>query len=105
MPIRPYADQQGFGRRIMHLPPESFFNCLLYQAGAIDAFLKLNGLKFNHFKPHGQAYVMSAKDLELARQSAKIAKMYGVPLLGLPGSKHQEACKLEGAEFIPGAFL
>lgn len=44
----------------MFLPNEDFFNCLLAQTGALAAFLKLNGLEFNHFKPHGQAYLMSA---------------------------------------------
>ena len=52
-------DRQGFGRRKMYLPTEDFFNCLLAQTGALAAFLKLNGLEFNHFKPHGQAYLMS----------------------------------------------
>ncbi|GAA5984792.1 hypothetical protein JCM10908_003506 [Rhodotorula pacifica] len=94
-------DRQGFGRRKMYLPTEDFFNCLLAQTGALAAFLKLNGLEFNHFKPHGQAYLMSANDLEMSRASARVAKLYGVPMLGLPGSKHQEACELEGVGFIP----
>lgn len=50
-------------------------------------------------------YIMSSRDLELARQSAKVAKLFGVPLLGLPGSAHQEACKLEGADFIPEWYV
>ncbi|GAA6031343.1 hypothetical protein JCM8097_005610 [Rhodosporidiobolus ruineniae] len=94
-------DLQGFGRRQLFMPPESFFNCLLYQVGALEAFLKLHGLKQNHLKPHGQAYVMSSKDIDLARQSAKVAKLYGLPLLGLPGSAHQTACDEVGVEFIP----
>lgn len=85
----------------MHLPPDSYFNCLLYQTGALVGFLKLEGLPLSHIKPHGQAYVMAARDVDLARQIAKLAKMYGVPMLGMPGTAHQEACELEGAEFIP----
>lgn len=38
----------------------------------------------------------------MSRASARVAKLYGVPMLGLPGSKHQEACDLEGVGFIPG---
>lgn len=85
----------------MHLPPDSYFNCLLYQIGALVGFLKLEGLPLSHIKPHGQAYVMAARDVDLARQIAKLAKMYGVPMLGMPATAHQEACELEGAEFIP----
>lgn len=38
----------------------------------------------------------------MSRASARVAKVYGIPMLGLPGSKHQEACELEGVGFIPG---
>ncbi|GAA5886532.1 hypothetical protein JCM6882_001677 [Rhodosporidiobolus microsporus] len=95
-----YPDLQGFGRRPLHMPPESFFNAILYQVGALSAFLKLNGLEYNHLKPHGQMFIMSSKDINLARQSAKAAKLYNLPLLGLPGSAHQEACEEAGVEFI-----
>ncbi|BGP50981.1 hypothetical protein JCM10450v2_006907 [Rhodotorula kratochvilovae] len=98
-------DLQGFGRRVMILPPESFFNAILYQVGALQAFLKLEGIPLSHIKCHGQAYVQSAKDLDLARQIARIAKLYDVPMLGLPGTAHQEACKLEGTEFIPEWYV
>ncbi|CEQ42609.1 SPOSA6832_04440, partial [Sporobolomyces salmonicolor] len=88
-------DQQGFGRRVMVMEPASFFNAILYQQGALTAYLKLAGIQQTHIKPHGQAYIMSSKDIELARQSAKVAKLYDLPLLGLPGSAHEEACKEE----------
>ncbi|GAA5948561.1 hypothetical protein JCM21900_005171 [Sporobolomyces salmonicolor] len=93
-------DQQGFGRRVMVMEPASFFNAILYQQGALTAYLKLAGIQQTHIKPHGQAYIMSSNDIELARQSAKVAKLYDLPLLGLPGSAHEEACKEEGVEFI-----
>jgi len=48
-------DLQGFGRRELHLPPQSFFNAILYQAGALSGFLKLNGMEMSHVKCHGQA--------------------------------------------------
>lgn len=50
-------------------------------------------------------YVMSSKNVELARQAAKVAKLYNVPMLGLPGSAHQEACKELSVEFIPGKLV
>ncbi|CEQ40886.1 SPOSA6832_02556, partial [Sporobolomyces salmonicolor] len=105
-------DQQGFGRRVMVMEPASFFNAILYQQGALTAYLKLAGIQQTHIKPHGQvkrfslahAYIMSSKDIDLARQSAKVAKLYDLPLLGLPGSAHEEACKEEGVEFIAGGL-
>ncbi|GAA5847138.1 hypothetical protein JCM3766R1_001722 [Sporobolomyces carnicolor] len=94
-------DLQGFGRRELHMTPSSFFNAILYQAGALSGFLKLDGLEMSHVKCHGQAYVMSSKNIELAREAAKVAQLYKVPMLGLPGSAHEEACKELGVEFIP----
>lgn len=60
-------DREGFGRRELKMDPESFFLCLLTQVGALDAILKLHNLRFNHLKPHGQAYVMSSKDILLGK--------------------------------------
>jgi UPF0271 protein len=48
---------------------------------------------------------MSSKNIELARQAAKVAKLYNVPMLGLPGSAHQEACEELSVEFIPGSQM
>ena len=84
------------------MPSESFFNCLLMQVAGLDGFLKLNGMKMNHIKPHGSAYLMSAKNLEMARGSARVAHLYGLPLLGLAGSAHEIACGELGVELIPG---
>ena len=46
-------------------------------------------------------YVMSSKNIELAREAVKVAKLYEVPMLGLPGSAHQQACEESSVEFIP----
>jgi len=43
---------------------------------------------------------MSSKNIELAREAARVAKLYGAPMLGLPGSAHQEACEELSVEFI-----
>lgn len=85
------------------MAPESFFNCLLMQVAALDGFLKLNGIGMNHIKPHGSAYLMSARNLDMARGSARVAKLYGLPLLGLAGSQHEVACGEIGVELIAGA--
>ncbi|KAI5481374.1 lactam utilization protein LamB [Pseudohyphozyma bogoriensis] len=94
-------DRQGFGRREIKMAPESFYHCLLAQTASLQGFLKLNDMEMHHLKPHGCAFLMSAKDLEMARQSAKVAKLYGLPLVGLAGSQHEVACNEIGVELIP----
>lgn len=122
-------DMQGFGRRKMIMSPEcvrcsslstsplhsmplSFFtslfrvfgNCMLAQAGALLVFCKKHGLdNLSHWKPHGEAFLMSAKDIELSRASAACAKLLGIPMVGLPDSAHEQAAKEAEVEFIPGA--
>ncbi len=51
-------DRQGFGRRQMDLSPEELRSDILYQLGAMEAFLKIHGLKMQHVKPHGILYRM-----------------------------------------------
>lgn len=51
-------DRQGFGRRQMDISPEELRSDMLYQLGAMDAFLKLHGMKMQHVKPHGILYRM-----------------------------------------------
>lgn len=51
-------DRQGFGRRQMDLSAEELRSDILYQLGAMDAFLKLHGMKMQHVKPHGILYRM-----------------------------------------------
>lgn len=51
-------DRQGFGRRQMDISAEELRSDILYQLGAMDAFLKLYGMKMQHVKPHGILYRM-----------------------------------------------
>jgi UPF0271 protein len=51
-------DRQGFGRRYMDISPDELRADTLYQLGAMDAFLKVNGLTMQHVKPHGVLYRM-----------------------------------------------
>src|ERR1700704_2115664 len=51
-------DLQGFGRREMKIGREELTNCILYQIGALKAFLDAEGVTLNHIKPHGALYGM-----------------------------------------------
>ncbi len=51
-------DLRGFGRRRLDATPEELRSDTLYQLGALDAFLKVNGMRMQHVKPHGILYRM-----------------------------------------------
>lgn len=83
-----FPDLQGFGRRNMHLSAKEVYNIILYQIGALAAFVKVAGGKLHHVKPHGALYNMAAKDRVLANAIAQAVKDFDSSLLlyGLSGS-------------------
>lgn len=82
-------DLVGFGRRRMAVSPDEAYAMVLYQVGALAAFIHAAGGKLQHVKPHGALYNMAAKDASLAEAIAKA--VYDVSpaliLYGLAGSE------------------
>lgn len=64
-------DLVGFGRRNMELLPEEARDLVVYQVGALDAFVKSEGGKLQHVKPHGALYNMAAKSPVLSEAIAE----------------------------------
>ncbi|MDJ1506931.1 5-oxoprolinase subunit PxpA [Xanthocytophaga agilis] len=83
-----FPDLQGFGRRNMQLSPEEVYNIILYQIGALSAFVKVAGNRLHHVKPHGALYNMAAKDSSLSSAIAQAIKDFDPSLIvyGLSGS-------------------
>ena len=88
-------DLLGFGRREMAITPKDAYNYVLYQTGALQAFIQAQGGKLHHVKPHGAFYNQAAKDINLARAIAQAVKDLGngVILYGLASSCFVEAAK------------
>lgn len=59
-------DLRGFGRRRLDLSPQELKSETLYQLGALDAILKVNGMKMQHVKPHGILYRMVSDEEKYA---------------------------------------
>lgn len=86
-------DIQGFGRRELVLSPEEHTANIVYQVGALKAFLDREGMEMHHVKPHGMLYGLCCKDINVARAvMAGIPR--GVPVIGLAGT-HMETAALE----------
>jgi UPF0271 protein len=64
-------DLIGFGRRNMDISPEEAYDLVVYQIGALSAFVKSEGGKIQHVKAHGALYNMAAKNKELSEGIAK----------------------------------
>jgi len=73
-------DRRGFGRRRVEITPEELKSDTLYQLGALDAFLKVNGMKMQHVKPHGILYRMVSDDDKYALAYLEAVKSYNPAL-------------------------
>ena len=93
-----FPDLLGFGRRNIAVTPEEAYAYVVYQIGALAAFVKAEGGTMSHVKPHGALYNMAAKDAALAEAIAKA--VYDVDpaliLYGLAGSELIRAGKKFG---------
>jgi len=86
-------DLQGFGRREMAISPQEAHDLVLYQIGALQAFVRAEGGKLQHVKPHGALYNMAARDQALATAVAEAVYCADPELIlfGLSGSSLIEA--------------
>jgi UPF0271 protein len=101
-----FADRENFGRTNMSLPPEAIYDQVIYQLGALDAFLKVMHTRLHHVKPHGALYNMAAKDEVMAEAICKAIYDYDNRLLlyGLSGSKLIEAAIATGLSTCSEVF-
>ncbi len=97
-------DLPGFGRREMKIDRDEMVNIVLYQIGALTAFLKLEKMTLSHLKPHGALYGMAARQEHIAEAIADAAALYCVPVTGIAGTLHEEVYARRGVGFIPEFF-
>ncbi|MHA6795566.1 LamB/YcsF family protein [Pseudonocardia bannensis] len=93
-------DRQGFGRREMKMDRDELTACVIYQVGALSGFLQAQGMALNHIKPHGSLYGMAARDEQVAEAVADAAEVFGVPLMGMAGTVHEQVWGSREAGFI-----
>ncbi len=101
-----FPDPAGFGRRNMACTPQEVKAYVKYQLGALDAFVRAEGLTLQHCKPHGALYNMAAADRALADAVAEaIADVDSrIILLGLANSKMIEAGREAGLRTASEVF-
>jgi len=93
-------DLQGFGRREMAMPREELANCIVYQIGALKAFLEAEGMELGYIKPHGALYGMASRIEEVAHAICDAADIFKVPLMGMVETCHEKVYTARGHGFI-----
>jgi len=101
-----FPDLVGFGRRDLAATPEQVYSDVLYQIGALDAFLRVEGMKMHHVKPHGALYLQMVRNKETALAVARAVKDYDaeLPLVLLFGTPMEEAAREIGVRYVREAF-
>ncbi|WP_174732434.1 LamB/YcsF family protein [Mesobacillus harenae] len=99
-------DLVGFGRRDIAVSPQEAYDLVVYQIGALSAFVKAEGGKLQHVKPHGALFNMAAKNAPLSEAIAEA--VYKVDpelvLFGLAGGELVKAGKRIGLRSASEVF-
>lgn len=98
-------DLLGFGRRPMEIAAADLHAAIVYQAGALEAFLRPHGRRLSHVKPHGALYSMlnEREDLAEAAVDAFFAVMEEPVLYWPAGSEERalpSACARRGVRVV-----
>lgn len=97
-------DLNGFGRREMKLTNMEIKNLVMYQVGALKAFLDEQEMPLHHIKPHGALYMMAAKDDEVARAISDAITVFNVKVFGMVDTSHEKIYKYERGLDFCGEF-
>lgn len=101
-----YPDLLGFGRRKIAISPEEARCYMLYQVGALSAFLKAHGEKLQHMKLHGAFYNTACNDEKLANAILDAVEDYdkNLILMVLSGSLIAKEGKKRGLRVAQEVF-
>ena len=99
-----YPDREHFGRRELDRPAAEVAAHLFFQVGGLDALARAAGVRVTYLKPHGALYHRAGADADVARAVAAAAMLHGWAVVGLPGSKAEEAAKRVGVPFVAEGY-
>jgi UPF0271 protein len=98
-----FPDREHFGRQEMPRSEQQIYQDVVYQVGALAGLACAAGLELTHIKPHGALYNMACRDDAYARPLVAAAELFGLALLGLPGSR-LEALSRGRCRFVAEGF-
>lgn len=98
-----FFDREHFGRRELELPEDRVLTDIVFQVGMLAGMARLAGIDLSHLKPHGALYNMACRDDAYARPVVEAAELFGLPVVGLPGSR-LEALSAGRCRFVAEGF-
>jgi UPF0271 protein len=101
-----YPDLAGFGRREMALAADDLEAAIVYQVGALAAFVRAAGAELWHVKAHGALYNRAARDPVAAEAIVRATKRISAALIviGPEGSALADAAAVSGSPWAAEGF-
>ena len=101
-----YPDRDGFGRRDLDMTDAELEASLLFQLGALAAFVRAAGATMTHVKPHGALYNRAAGDERLASVICRAVAIFDASLVvvALAGSRMLAVAQARGLATASEAF-
>jgi UPF0271 protein len=99
-------DREGFGRMPMSVSLDEIRSFIIYQIGALDAFVKVAGGRLNHVKLHGALYNMASRDYEISKVATDTIYRINkeITFIGLCDSPMIQAAKDSGIPYLNEVF-
>lgn len=99
-------DKANFGRIPHPISPREAYQLVLYQLGALSAFIKVAGGKMQHVKLHGALYNMVAQDRSLSEAVVNVILNFdaSLKLYALAGSVTVDIGKERGLRVVQEGF-
>lgn len=102
-----FPDRIGFGRRYMQVGRDELKEDLIYQIGALDAFLRIEGMRLQHVKPHGALYTVAVNDEDLSSGIVEAVREYNPELIlyAMPSSLTYKIARKDGLPVAAEGFV
>jgi UPF0271 protein len=100
-----FPDLIGFGRRRLAATPAEIQDYVVYQAGALRAFVEAAGGCLQHVKPHGALYTAIVDSSEHAQAVAEAVALLGADVILLMPPQVGPAASRAGVPFVPEGYV
>ena len=99
-----YADRANFGRCEQVLTDRQVATLVIHQLGALVGLSRICRSYLRYVKPHGALYHQATREAGYAKPVVAAAFLYGLSVVGLPGSELERAAGAVGVPFVAEGF-
>jgi UPF0271 protein len=99
-----YPDRENFGRREQRLTVREVSDLVQFQIESLFYLAAEVKAKVRYLKPHGALYNQAQRETDVASAVVATSLVFGLPLLGQPGSLIEKEARDRGVVYIAEGF-